>query len=304
MEQIFSIIGARADLADPAPGANRSIDLEIARTFVAVCEEKSFRKAADRVNRSPSAVSLQIGKLEELLGCTLFDRNARRVILTEQGEVMLTYARRLLRLSDETLSRFRGSALSGTLRFAAPHDLGFSLVPDLLRHFAAGYPDIRVDVRLGSSRTTQQTFADGDADIALFTESGTPIVPAQDIYSEALCWLTAREGDAARERPLPLAVADAGCSWRAQALKALDEAGIDYRIAYSSDTSTGQMAAVRAGLAIAPLPRSLIGGAVVEAPPALGLPRLGMVRLYLAHDGGPLAKAFAERMDMDKLAVA
>ena len=158
---IFSIIGARADLADPAPGANRTIDLEIARTFVAVCEEKSFRKAADRVNRSPSAVSLQIGKLEELLGCTLFDRNARRVILTEQGEVMLTYARRLLRLSDETLSRFRGSALSGTLRFAAPHDLGFSLVPDLLRHFAAGYPDIRVDVRLGSSRTTQQTFADG-----------------------------------------------------------------------------------------------------------------------------------------------
>ena len=303
MKQFFSPSAERVDPVDLVPGANRTIDLEIARTFVAVCEEKSFRKAADRINRSPSAVSLQIGKLEEMLGSTLFDRNARRVILTEQGEVLLTYARRLLRLSDETLARFRGSPLAGTLRFAAPHDLGFSLVPVLLRHFASGYPGIRVDVRLGNSRTTQKVFADGDADIALFTESATPLVPAQDIYAEELCWLMAREGEVARERPLSLAVADAGCSWRTQALKALDDAGIDYRIAYSSDTSTGQMAAVRAGLAVAPLPRSLIGDEVIEVPPTLGLPRLGMVRLYLAHDGGPLAKAFAERMDMNKLAV-
>lgn len=273
--------------------ASRTLNLDNARTFVAVCETGSFRQAAVRVNRSPSAVSLQIAKLEELLDCTLLHRDARGVALTEQGELLLGYARRLLGISDEAMALFQGAAISGVLRLAAPHDLGVSLVPSLLRRFAETHPRVRVDVRLESSTAIQHLFAEGAFNVALFSEGKTPLVTATELFSEDLCWLSLGGGRAARQEPLPLAVAEVGCSWRDAALRALDVAHRAYRIAYSSDTSMGQIAAVRADLAVAALPRSLIDRDIVRVPEECGLPQLGQVHMHLAEDGSDTAKAFA-----------
>ncbi len=279
--------------------ATRTLNLDTARTFVAICETGNFRRAAERVNRSPSAVSLQVGKLEEQLGVRLLHRDARRVHLTHQGEILLGFARRLVGISDEAMAIFHGSPLSGCLSIAAPHDLGVTLVPRLLRRLAETHPRIRVDVRLDSSETVQRLFTEGNTNLALFNEAGTPQIPALDLFSENLLWLMRDSGRAVEQDPLPLAVAKVGCAWRDVALRALEEAGRSYRVAYSSDTSMGQVASLRADLAVAALPGSLVDHDLVEVPGHWGLPPLGRTHIYLAVDGSDTAKAFADLITPD-----
>ncbi|GGX89073.1 LysR family transcriptional regulator [Litchfieldella qijiaojingensis] len=288
---------------DPHP-VTRTLNLDAARTFVAIYETGSFRRAAARVNRSPSAVSLQVGKLEEQLGVRLLHRDARRVRLTRQGEVLLGFARRLVGISDEAMAVFHGSPLSGGLRLAAPHDLGVSLVPGLLRRLAEMHPRIRVDVRLDSSETVQRLFVEGDANLALFNEASTPQIPARDLFSEELRWLMRDGGRAVERDPLPLAVAEIGCAWRDAALRALEGVGRSYRVAYSSDTSMGQVAALRADLAVAALPGSLADRDLIEVPEHWGLPPLGRTHIYLANDGSDTAKAFAALITPDLRSIA
>lgn len=271
------------------PGASKALSLDALRTFIAIIETGSFRRASERVHRSPSAVSLQIATLEDILGVRLFHRNARRVLLTEDGDALLGHARRLVELNDETLARFHRPAVSGRITLAAAHDLGVSLVPGLLRRLAAVYPDLRVDVRLGTGGAVREVIASGGANLVLFNEVGPDTVGAQDLTSEPLAWLMREGGRAIRQSPLPLAIAEIGCAWRDAALGCLDAAGVGYRIAYASDTSMGQVAALRADLAVAALPASLAGQGLVKAPALYGLPPLPDNTVRAVSDGGELA---------------
>jgi len=280
------------DIVENRDPANRTLNLDALRSFVAICETGSFRSAAVRVHKSPSAVSLQIGKLEELLGARLLDRDARHVALTDRGETLLGQARRLLGLNDETLALFRQSPLAGRLCLSAPHDLGVSLVPGLLRRLAEVHPGVHVDVRLGTSEAVQKGITDGDVNLALFNDVGGSAIQALDLFSEPLKWLTLDGGRAVQQDPLPLAVAEVGCAWRDAALNALQAAGRAYRIAYSSDTSMGQVAALRGDLAVAALPLSLADRDLVEAPSHYNLPELPLTHIRVADDGSELAQAF------------
>lgn len=280
------------DVTEARYQANRTLNLDALRSFVAICETGSFRRAAARVHKSPSAVSLQIGKLEELLGARLLDRDARHVALTDQGDTLLGQARGLLGLNAETLALFRRSPLAGHLRVSAPHDLGVSLVPDLLRRLAEVHPGVHVEVRLGTSEAVQTGITDGDVNLALFNDVGASEIQARDLFSEPLKWLVLDGGRAVQQDPLPLAVAEVGCAWRDAALNALQTAGRTYRVAYSSDTSMGQVAALRADLAVAALPLSLADRDLVEAPSHYDLPELPLTHIRVADDGSELAKAF------------
>lgn len=275
----------------------RTINLDMARTFAAICDTGSFRLAAQRISRSPSAVSLQVAKLEELLKCELLYRDARKISLTDGGEQFLVYARRLLSVNDEIMSKFRGSTLSGQMKIVAPHDLGMSTVPALLKRFAVTHPNIRVDVRLDACDVAQNLFASGDAQVAFFSERNSRVQSARELYTEELCWLQATNGEAAQRNPLPIAISETGCAWREAALAALDRVDIDYRIAYSSDTSAGQMAAVRADLAIAALPNTLAGNIVSLVSQANQLPKIGTVTMFMAHDSSDHAAAFSAHVD-------
>lgn len=279
--------------------ANRTLNLDALRSFVAICETGSFRRAAMRVRKSPSAVSLQIGKLEDLLDARLLDRDARHVTLTDHGGTLLGQARRLLGLNDETLALFQGSPLAGRLCLSAPHDLGVSLVPGLLRRLAEVHPGVHVDVRLGTSEAVQKGIADGSVNLALFNDVGASTIRTTDLFSEPLKWLVLDGGRAVQQAPLPLAVADVGCAWREAALNALQAAGRAYRVAYSSDTSMGQVAALRADLAVAALPLSLADRDLVEAPSHYDLPQLPLTHIRAADDGSDLAKAFVALIAAD-----
>jgi DNA-binding transcriptional LysR family regulator len=288
-----------SDIVEGHDPANRTLNLDALRSFVAICETGSFRNAAERVHKSPSAVSLQIGKLEDLLGVRLLDRDARHVALTDHGEMLLGQARRMMGLNDETLALFQRPSLVGRLCLSAPHDLGVTLVPGLLRRLAEVHPGVHIDVRLGTSDAVQKGIMDGSANLALFNDVGASKIQAQDLFSEPLKWLALDGGRAVQQDPLPLAVADVGCAWRDAALNALQTAGRAYRIAYSSDTSMGQVAAVRADLAVAALPLSLADRDLVEAPSHYHLPQLPLTQIRVADDGSALARAFVELVAAD-----
>ncbi|WP_339861058.1 LysR family transcriptional regulator [Thalassospira alkalitolerans] len=279
------------------PVALPNLDLDLARTFVAICETGNFSRAAERVNRSASAISLQVKKLEEIVGRSLFERETRRVRLTPDGEVLLGYARRLLRLNDEAMSRFRAPEFTGTVQLGVPNDNGIIAIPEILRRFAASHPHIEVDVFLGPTASLRKRVAEGTTDIAVFSFD-PELDPQPPIHSEPLVWLGARHGAAIEKHPLPVALAEPGCYWRAMALRALDEAGINYRVAYTSEFCQAQIAATEADLAICPVPISVISDRLIHLDARHGLPELGEYRMTLAKRGatGPAEDALAEHV--------
>lgn len=277
-----------------APQANALLETDLLRTFALIAETGSFTTAARRVHRTASAVSMQVRRLEEQLGRPLFLRRPRHVSLTPDGEAFLLHAREILRLNEAALARFRAPLVEGRVRFGAPDDFGATRLPAILSRFAASHPLVEVDVVLTTSRALLRRFEAGEADMVLIVTAAEEERPGEPVFSEPLAWVGAEGGEAHRRAPVPLALSAEGCPWRRAALAALDRAGTPYRIAYTSETGAGQLAAVGADLAIAPLPVSLIAPGLRRLTRKEGFGEIGPYQLRMLRGGGGLAaEAFA-----------
>jgi len=273
------------------------LETDLIRTFVAIADTGSFTRAAEWVYRTPSAISMQVKKLEETLGRPLFIREGRSVSLTTDGEALLGYARRLLRLNREAVSRFVETPDRGLVKLGAPEDFGSRYLPGILTRFAASCPLVEVDVVLRTSNELSTRFEKGDLDLAVIT-AGCAREPNNRgllLRSEPLAWAGLKGGIAHECDPLPLAIAARGCPCRGQALTALDEAGRDYRIAYTSEHCAGLSAALLADLAVSPFAVGLIEPPLRVLGEEDGLPPLGdsQTMLYRAAELEPAAEAFA-----------
>ncbi len=269
-------------------GAVPLLEHDVLRTFVAIAESGSFTRAARQVFRTPSAVSMQIKRLEETLGQAVFVREPRHVRLTPEGEALLGYARRLLELNEEAVSRFLSPAVDGTVRFGTPDDVGTRVLPGVLSQFARTHPAVQVDVRVDRSAELIRRLDDGKLDLVLVTRGneGQDERGGEVIYSERLVWAGRDGGVAAQRSPLPLVLADQGCAWRGMALAALDRSGRDYRIAYTSEHCGAQEAAMLADLAVGPFPRGLIRDPLRALDEEAGLPPLGSYQISLLRAPG------------------
>jgi DNA-binding transcriptional LysR family regulator len=241
---------------------------------------------------------MQMKKLEEQVGKTLFAKDGRSVILTPDGETLVGYSRRILKLAEEAVRRFRGAEIEGKITLGAPDDYAGQFLPGILARFAASHPNIEVDVLCQSTHDLLERLQNGTVDIALLS-SGHGQKSGLAVHREPLVWAGLRHGCAHERSPLPLALAHPGCCWRKQALEALDEAGIAYRVAYTSRHYSGQLAAVMAGLAIAPFPRSTVKGDLKVLGEDVGLPPIGHFEIELrrgAGASGPLYDALASHV--------
>lgn len=266
------------------------LELDVLRTFVAIAETGSFTAAANLVFRTPSAVSMQIKRLEEILGRPVFTRDARSVTLTADGELLLTYARRLLALNREAVSKFVLSEISGVVRLGSPDDFGERVLPSVLKRFAISHPSIAVDVVIDQSSNLRKRMAARTLDITLLSCSeGLVDLSAEILLTEPIVWAGARGGCAHLRDPLPVSLWEEGCAWRAAALEALATADRNYRVAYMSAHTAGQRAAILADLAVAPLPKSFIGDDLVELTEDDGLPAMGSYQIGMVV--GPDASA-------------
>lgn len=275
------------------------LDLDVLRTFVAIAETGSFTTAASSVYRTPSAVSMQIKKLEDILGRSVFSRDARSVKLTTDGEMLLGYARRMLAINREAVSKFIVPDIVGVVRLGSPDDYGERVLPHVLKRFAQSHPSIAVDVTIDQSVNLRRRMDDRALDITLLTNSyGKPSHGAETLLSEPIVWAGAKGGCAYMREPLPVSIWEESCAWRAGALEALGREGRDYRVAYMSAHTAGQRAAIMADLAVAPLPKSFLGDDMVELGPADGMPEIGnyILAMVVAPEASAPVKAVADHI--------
>ena len=278
------------------------LDTEVLRTFVAIAETGSFSRAAQQGFRTPSAVSMQIKRLEEMLGRALFVREPRQVHLTPEGETMLGYARQLLELNDEAVGQFLSPQVGGTVRLGVPDDLGTRVLPGVISQFARNFPAVQVNVRVGRSPDLMRRLDIGELDLALLiAEAGDrPHARAEPIFREPLVWVGREGGVALQRTPLPVAVADRGCAWRRMALQALNRSGHRYRIAYTCEHTETQEAAILQDIAITPFPRGLVQSPLrVIEESEVGLGPLGDYEVLILRmpARGAAVEALAEHIE-------
>ncbi len=279
-----------------------NLDPELLRAFQLIADGYSFTRAADLLGRTQSAVSMQIKRLEEILGHPVLTRGrGGGITLTAHGRYLLDRARQILALNDEIMTTFRAPVISGTVRLGTPDDYALSHIPGVLRRFAETHPAVQVDVLCSSSTDLVEKLKAGELDLTLVSDGNQPrnwlSVP---LWRGPLMWITSTRYAPHRQDPLPLALAHDNCGWRASAQAALGKAGIRYRIAYLSGTQVGTHAPVLAGLAVTVSALTVLPDGVRAMRADEGLPKLpefGIVMLKGRDATQPVTDALAAHIE-------
>jgi DNA-binding transcriptional LysR family regulator len=272
----------------------RDVDIALLRAFTAVVETGSVTAAARLLNRTQAAVSLQIKRLEDTFGKTLFDRAHRRMILTPEGEHLVAAAQRIVALNDELVGRMTTPEFSGEVRLGVPTDLVHAYIPPILRRFAQSWPHVRVSLLTGNSALLLDKMHHGDADLVLTTDAA-PDPAAETLRLDELRWTGAPGGAAHRLDPLPLAVGDTSCRFRPAAIEALRKAGRDWRMVLEVSGQAAQDATVSAGIAIGISMRDSVHSALVLLDESAGLPPLPAFYINM-HAPRPGANTIADEL--------
>ena len=279
------------------------LDLDQLQTFIAIADTGSFTRAAEEVFRTQSAVSMQMRRLEERIGKQLFEKDGRTNRLTEEGERLLAYARRMLRLNRETLAAFDEKRLEGSIRIGTPDDYADRFLPEIMGRFSRSNPRVELSVICEPTVNLVEHVRRGHLDIAIITQDNEH-GSSEVVRREPLLWVSSANHATHQEEMLPLAVGRPTCLWRRAACDTLDTMGRDYRILFTSWSATVVIAAVLSGVAVSVLPECALrpGMRVLgEADGFAPLPecRIGILR---GHSGpaaivDALARHIAESLD-------
>ncbi|MGN6570463.1 MAG: LysR substrate-binding domain-containing protein [Pseudolabrys sp.] len=284
------------------------LDVDQLRTFIAIAETGSFTRAAEVVHKTQSAVSMQMKRLEERIERPIFARDGRASKLTEDGQRLLDYARRIVNLNMETIAAFSDAALSGRVRLGVPDDYADRYLPEIMARFSRAYPGVELTVICEPSVDLLERIDANEIDLAIVTNCETKRA-AETFRRERLLWVTSNRHATHTEERVPLALGRPTCSWRRSAVERMESVGRPYRVLYSSSNAGAVAAAVLAGLAVSVLPESGLrpGMRVLSAGdgfPELPGCRIGLVRN--SHESSALADALAEHIvsSLDNLSEA
>lgn len=271
------------------------LDSDLLRSFKAVAETGSVTHAAEKIGRTQSALSMQIRRLEDVLGQPLFDRRPRGVDLTSRGEQLLPYARRVIRTLDEAAVALREKPIGGPVRIGIPDEYATSLLPRVLADFSDRHPDIEISILLDYSAHQMTALAEDRVDLAVLFESAEP-TSGEVLCIDPTVWTCSVAHRLHLRRPVPIAGYLRSCWCQDIAIGSLKRHGIPYRLAFECDTSSGLRDAVRAGLAVAPLARSTIPPGCRELAIDDGFPLIDSSRVVLYRNprgSTAAAEAFA-----------
>tara|TARA_Y100001001_G_scaffold13092_2_gene11800 strand:- start:4187 stop:5083 length:897 start_codon:yes stop_codon:yes gene_type:complete len=270
----------------------KTIPSELLRTFVTINELGGFTAAGERLGRSQPAISLQMKKLEEMLGTRLFLRGSQ-LEMTQDGDYLYQEARAMLAINDRLVEKLCGGGVSGKVRLGIPNDFELAFVPRVLRNLARVYPNIEVEVDCEISRVILQRFHRHHYDIALVMEPERvdDDRDARDIRVDDLVWVVGDTALLEGEAPLPLVTYPLGCLYRSAAEAALRARAMPYRVSYASTSLLGIFTAVEEGLGVTALARSVSPDHLHCVDGADRLPELGRVTFGLHYQTGELSVA-------------
>jgi DNA-binding transcriptional LysR family regulator len=283
------------------PSMPRNLDLSLLRAFRAVAETGGMTSASRVLNLTQAAVSLQVKRLEETLGCQLFERDRRGLRLSGHGERLVAHADRLLRNNDEVWALMSAPAFEGEVRLGMPSDIVRPYAPPVLRRFEQAWPRVRVSLVCDTSGRLLEKLDRGEIDLAMTVQ--TSCGPhGESLLSSPLVWVGAANGHAFERNPLPISTGDETCPHRPVALKALSDAGIDWRSVCEASSFEPICATIQADTAVAPLLVSTVpdGLQIINSR----LPRLPSfsINLYQPRTGPSDIAAELARHIRDQLA--
>lgn len=261
----------------------RNLDLTALRSFVTVAETGGVTKAAGQLHLTQSAVSMQLKRLEESMGLSLLDRSGRGIALTQQGELLLSYAKRLLAINDEAWGRLTSDDFEDEIVLGVPHDIVYPHIPKVLKQFAVEFPRVKIQLISSFTLDLKEKLEQGKADVIMGTEAHCPH-GATSVSTAGLHWYCADQGHVWRKQPLALAYEN-NCLFRKFAVDALDKAGITWELVVDTNQSKTVAASVSADLAV----HACLFGAHspdwVVVPEEAGLPVLPEFQITLQKGG-------------------
>ena len=274
-----------------------NLDMDAMRTLVAIQQLGSLGRAAEKVGRSQSAASQQIKKLESQLGQPLFRKHGRSMVLTETGELVHSYARRILELNDEASRSVAGMSVEGVVRFGLPGDFAETWLPAALGQFKKAHPAVRVDVEVERTGLLLERLDRGEFDLVLAMGYGSRL-DARRLAALPMTWIGAAGADAVLKRgtPLDLALYNSPCFFRRAGIEALDKASIPWRLAYATASLQSLWAGVAAGLGITLRTTAGIPPSLMRLDERHGLPPLPVVELCL-HSGQNTANPAVSQLE-------
>ncbi len=265
-----------------------ALDPELLQAFVAVADHRSFTRAATQLNRTQSAVSMQIKRLEDRLGVELFHRTKANVDLSSAGEGLLGYARRILTLNDEAVARLRQHKVEGVVRLGVMDDYGTAILPPLLASFLAAYPLIHVEMETGLTSTMPARLGEAyDLVIAMYPEGRGE---GEFLRHEQPVWATSAEHPVEKLDPLPLALYPQGCLFRKWAMEALDSAKRRWRLAFVGHSLAAVELIAAQGLAVTVAKRGTFPSRLRALTERDGMPPLPAADICL-HRSANLSRA-------------
>lgn len=238
------------------------MDIFSIECFITLADTGSFTKTACHLKRTQSAITQQISNLEKKLGVQLFNRG-KKVSLTNNGELFLSYALRIYGLHQEVVDRFRNPDLDGEIRVGVPEDFATLFLADVLIDFSRIHPRVFMSVECDLSMNLMQRFKDGLLDLAIVKMSSPKDLPGGvEIWREPLVWVGKHDWslDGYKNLPLQLVLSPEPCIYRTRALAALEKVNIPWRIVYTSPSHAGIIAAVKASIGLTVLPLTIIPG--------------------------------------------
>jgi DNA-binding transcriptional LysR family regulator len=264
------------------------LDPELLKAFVAVADHRSFTRAAAVLNRTQSAVSMQIKRLEDRLGVELFSRTTVNVDLSSAGEGLLGYARHILKLNDEAVDRLRNHKIEGVVRLGVMDDYGSIVVPPLLSRFVSGYPLIHVEMETGLTATmTDRLGSSFDLVIAMHPEGRGG---GEFLRREQAVWAAGASHPVEALDPLPVALYPQGCLFRKWAMEALDKARRPWRLAFVSHSLAAVEAIAAQGLAVTVVKSGTFPSTLRALSARDGMPKLPAADIRL-HRASHLSRA-------------
>jgi len=266
-------------------------DFDLLRTFVAVVDNAGFTRAAERIGRTQSTVSLQIKRLEDGLGRRVFERDGRDLLLTPDGEILLNYARQLLHLADEARSRILEPDVEGMVRLGTPEDFATVYLPDVLAQFARTHPRVSLDVNCNFSFNLLDGFSRGEYDLVLVKREPQGPTGGVAVWRDVLVWVSGPKLVWSLSQPIPLVLAPAPDVYRKRALAALQARQLNWRIVYTSPSSEGLQAAVRAGLGVTVLSKEMVPDGMLLLGDEQSLPALPDTEIALYRAPGNISRA-------------
>jgi DNA-binding transcriptional LysR family regulator len=261
-----------------------NLPTDLLRAFVTVIDLGGFTKAGEVLGRTQPAVSLQMRRLEDLVGAKLIEIAGRRLKLTEAGELLALYAREILRLNDEAIAQFRKADAVGPLRVGLPTDYALAYLQSALTDFLAEHPDVELEIRCDLSQALLDQLVKDQLDVTVAI-GGSATQHLVRSWVEQPIWVAAAAGGGHERSPVPLVAHPDGCEYRNRMIQALNLARREWRIAYSSPGITGLQEAVAAGLGMSALTGKTLRADMRVLGEPEGFPVLPEIRigLYYKH---------------------